>query len=152
MDGRVRRWLAALFVFGSLGTATELFLLEHTEEPAQWIPLAAIAAALLALAWHAAAPSRASVRAFQLVMLLFAAGGALGVALHFRGNAEFERELHPEATFAELFRGALMGATPALAPGTMVLLGSIGLLFAYRHPAASGPEPAGRASTEERRP
>jgi hypothetical protein len=151
MDAHVRRWLAAMFVLGSLGTAAELLLLEHTEEPVQWVPLLAIAAALLALTWHYAAPSRASVRAFQVVMLLFAAGGALGVALHFRGNAEFERELHPDAAFADLFRGAMMGATPALAPGTMVLLGSIGLLFAYRHPAASRPQLPGRASTEEPR-
>jgi hypothetical protein len=152
MDGRVRRWLAALFVLGSLGTASELLLLEHHQQRAQWVPLLAIAAALLALAWHAAAPSRASVRAFQLVMLLFAAGGALGVALHFRGNVEFERELHPEAAFGELFRGAMMGATPALAPGTMVLLGAIGLIFAYRHPAAQRPEAARPAPREEPRP
>ena len=152
MDGRVRRSLAALFVLGSLGTATELLLLEHTEEPAQWVPLLLMAAALLVLAWHAAAPSRASVRAFQLVMMLFAAGGALGVALHLRGNAEFERELHPDAAWGELFRGAMMGATPALAPGTMVLLGSIGLLFAYRHPAAQRPEAARPAPGEGPRP
>ena len=150
MEGRVRRFLAALFVLGSLGTASELLLLEHTEEAAQWVPLLAIAAALIVLAWHAAVPSRASVRVFQLVMLVFAAAGALGVGLHFRGNAEFERELHPDAAWAELFRGAMMGATPALAPGTMVLLGSIGLLFAYRHPAAQRPEAAGPASGEER--
>jgi hypothetical protein len=152
MDARVRRWLAAVFALGALGTATELLLLEHTEEPAQWVPLGAIAAAIVVLAWHAAAPSRASVRAFQLVMLLFAAGGGLGVALHLRGNLEFERELHPEAALAELFQGAMMGATPALAPGTMVLLGSIGLLFAYRHPAAQRPESAPPPSREGPRP
>ena len=140
MDGRVRRWLTALFALGSLGTAAELLLLEHVEEAAQWIPLAAIGVGLIVLAWHALAPSRASVRAFQLAMLVFLASGVAGAALHFRGNAEFEREMHPDAGAWELFRGAMMGATPALAPGTMVLLGSIGLLCAYRHPAARRPD------------
>jgi hypothetical protein len=139
MNRRVRRWLAATFVLASLGTAAELLLLEHTERAVQWAPLALIAAALLVLAWHAAAPSRASVRAFQAAMILFAAAGAVGATLHYRGNVEFEKEMHPDAGAWTLFRGAMMGATPALAPGTMVLLGSIGLLFAYRHPAASGP-------------
>ena len=144
MEGRVRTWLLAMFVLAAMGTATELWLLEHTEEPAQWVPLGLIGAALLVLAWHAVHASKASVRAFQAVMVLFAAAGGVGVVLHFQGNLEFERELHPDAAFAEVFRGAMMGATPALAPGTMVLLGSIGLLFAYRHPAAGPSAPADR--------
>ena len=36
---------------------------------------------------------------------------------------------------AELIRKVSTGATPVLAPGTMSLLGVIGLLHAYRHPA-----------------
>jgi hypothetical protein len=149
MDRRVRTWLLLTFVLAALGTATELLLLEHFEDPAQWIPLGLIAAALAVLAWHALAPSRMSVRAFQGLMLLFAAGGALGMVLHLRGNLEFERELHPDAAGGALFRGAMTGATPALAPGTMVLLGSIGLLFAYRHPAVRRPGAAGGSSREE---
>jgi hypothetical protein len=34
----------------------------------------------------------------------------------------------------ELFRDAMMGATPALAPGSMTQLGLLGLIYAYRHP------------------
>ena len=149
MDGGVRRSLLALFVFASLGTGTELLLLEHTEETAQWAPLALIGSALAVLAWHSAAASRASVRVFQAVMVMFALSGGVGTVLHYRANAEFEREMHPDATAGELFRGAMMGATPALAPGTMVLLGTIGLLFAYRHPAARRPDATGLPSREE---
>jgi hypothetical protein len=149
MDRRVRAWLLAMFVLASIGTAAELLLLEHFEELPQRIPLALIAAALAVLAWHALAPSRASVRAFQALMLLFAAGGALGTVLHFRGNIEFERELHPDADGSALFRGAMTGATPALAPGTMILLGSIGLLYAYRHPAARRPDEVGPATRRQ---
>jgi hypothetical protein len=143
MDDRVRAALLALFVFGAVGTGAELLLLEHTEKLAQWVPLAAIATSLAVLAAHALARHRFTVRAFQGLMVLFLAAGGVGVVLHYRGNAEFERERDPGIEGADLFRHAITGATPALAPGTMVLLGSIGLLYAYRHPALSrSPGPA----------
>jgi hypothetical protein len=39
-----------------------------------------------------------------------------------------------------LFREALSGATPALAPGTMVQFGLLGLLYTYRHPRLDAAE------------
>jgi hypothetical protein len=134
MDGTVRRALLGLFVFGSLGTGTELLLLEHMEKRWQPVPLVLLALGLVFLAAHVLASSRLFVRLFQGAMLLFLAGGVAGTLLHFRGNVEFEEEMHPDGTRWELFRGALQGATPTLAPGTMILLGAIGLLYAYRHP------------------
>jgi hypothetical protein len=148
MEGRVRAALLALFVLGASGTAAELLLLEHFEDPWQWTPLVLIGASLAVLGGHAFAPGRASLGAFRVLMLLFAASGLLGTGLHYRGNVEFEREMHSEGTWWELFRGAMMGATPALAPGTMVLLGSIGLLYAYRHPALGPPAGLGPTTTE----
>jgi hypothetical protein len=149
MDDRVRRTLLGLFVFGCMGTGTELLLLEHNQKPWQWTPLVLLAAGLAVAGWKLFAASRAGTRAFQAVMLLFLASGMAGVLLHFRGNVEFEREMHPEGTAWELFSGAAMGATPALAPGTMILLGSIGLLYSYRHPSLGEPDPARPASEEE---
>lgn len=147
MDARVRAALLALFVCGAAGTAAELLLLEHTEKLAQWVPLAGIATSLTVLAAHAWARHRVTVRMFQGVMLLFLAAGGAGMILHYRGNTEFERERDPDIAGWDLFRHALQGATPALAPGTMVLLGSIGLLYAYQHPALE--RPPAPASTEE---
>lgn len=149
MDARVRAALLGIFLFGALGAAAELLLLEHTEKPWQWAPLVLIAASLIALAWHAVARSRASVRAFQALMVLFVAGGLTGMALHYRGNLEFEREMHPDGTAGELFKGAMMGATPALAPGTMILLGLIGLMYAYRNPALVPSQGLGPTSVEK---
>jgi hypothetical protein len=147
MDARVRMALLALFVCGATGTAVELLLLEHTEELVQWVPLAAIATSLALLATHGLARHRVTVRAFQGVMMLFLAAGAAGVVLHYRGNLEFARERDPEIAGGDLFRRVIKGATPVLAPGTMALLGSIGLLYAYRHPALGHPRRP--ASTEE---
>jgi hypothetical protein len=147
MDGRVRAALAALFAFGCLGTGAELWLLEHNEQALQWVPLVLLGAGLATLAGALAARARVAVRAFQGVMLLFFVAGLAGTVLHHRVNLDFAREMDPEARGLALFFAAIHGATPALAPGTMIMLGAIGLLYAYRHPALGSP--AGGPTPEE---
>ena len=73
-----------------------------------------------------------------LLMLSFALSGVVGFWLHYSGNVEFEREMAPAIGGVALVREAMMGATPALAPGTMILLAAVGLAFTYRHPALVG--------------
>ena len=131
----LRRVLAALFLFGSVGTAAELVLLEHTEDAWQKAPLVLIAIACVVLAVLSIRPSAAGVRTFQLAMVAFIASGMIGLGLHYQGNVEFELELQPDASGFRLFWEAMKGATPALAPGTMALLGALGLTYTYRHPA-----------------
>lgn len=131
----VRRVLAALFLFGSVGTAAELWLLEHTEDAWQKAPLVLIAVASVVLAVVVVRPSAAAVRLFQIAMAAFIASGVAGLALHYQGNVEFELELQPDASGFHLFWESMKGATPVLAPGTMALLGAIGLTYTYRHPA-----------------
>lgn len=135
-----RSMLAAIFLLGSLGTAAELVLLEHTEDIWQLVPLVLIGIGCVSLAALTLTRTGVSVRAFQLAMVLFIASGIAGVLLHYQGNVEFELELRPGAAGLELFREAMKGATPALAPGTMILLGALGLAYTYHHPAGRRPE------------
>ena len=130
----VRRILLAGLWLGTIGTALELLLLEHYEEWRQLIPLGLLAAGLLALLWHAVHRSATPLRVLQVLMLMFVIAGATGLVLHYRGNAEFELEMYPSKAGWELFRESMMGATPALAPGTMIQLALIGLAYSYRHP------------------
>jgi hypothetical protein len=129
-----RGLLLAVLLFGMVGIAIELLLLEHTEEFWQWVPIVLLALGIVAAVSVAVRASRATVRAFQGVMLLFVLAGAVGLFLHYSGNAEFELEMRPSLGGFELFRRSLMGATPALSPGTMTLLGLIGLVYSYGHP------------------
>ncbi len=139
---RLRIFLSAILVFGLIGSGTELLLLRHHEDINQAIPLGLVAAALLALAWHALAASRASVRTLQGVMLLFVLAGFVGVGLHFQSTLEFQREIDPSLSGVQLVMKALRAkAPPALAPGVMIQLGLIGLAFAYRHPALDASRP-----------
>ena len=131
----VRRMLAAMFLFGSTGTGAELVLLEHTEGLWQQAPLVLIGLAFALFAVLAIRPTVVIVRAFQMAMTLFIASGIAGVVLHYQGNVEFEMELRPGAEGVELFWEALKGATPSLAPGTMILLGALGLAYTYVQPA-----------------
>lgn len=134
--------LVALFV-SVVGTLVELLLLEHVEDTWQWVPIILLGLSIIVIAWHVIGRGRASTRALQGTMWLFVASGAVGVFLHYRGNSEFELEMNSSLDGFALFRESMMGATPALAPGTMVLLGVVGLIYTYRHPALrrpSGPE------------
>jgi hypothetical protein len=137
---RVRLFLLATLVLGLVGTGTELLLIGHTAELTQIIPVASIGLGLLACPLVALRSSRATVQLFRGVMGLFIVAGILGLILHYRGNVEFELEMRPTMSGWELIWNALTGATPALAPGSMVLLGLLGVLYTFRHPAL-GREP-----------
>ena len=130
----VRGILLVALVLGLAGLGLELLLLEHFEDWRQVIPLALIGCALVVLAWHAIDRRAAPVRVLQVLMAVFVAAGAVGLTLHYQGNVEFELEMHPSRSGFELFRESIMGATPALAPGTMIQLALIGLAYAYGHP------------------
>ena len=156
-DTPLRPLLHGIVLVGTVGLAVELLLLEHWDSPWQLAPLALLAAALVAslAAWRR--PGRATLRALRLVMGLCVAAGALGVWLHYDGNAEFERESDPTIHGLALVRAAITGATPALAPGALAQLGLLGLLLAWRHPAdtapgARSPRPRSSPHSPGRRP
>ena len=145
----IRRILFATLLLGTAGILAELFLLEHTEGFWQQVPLYLLGVGLAALTWHGADQRAASVRLVQGVMLLFVASGAIGTVLHYKGNMDFELEMDAASQGFKLFREAMMGATPALAPGAMVQLGLMGLAYTFRHPAlALGRAASGRAESE----
>ena len=133
---RVRTWLAAVLVFGLAGTIVELLLLEHYEDRWQFVPLFLIVSALGVLIWHVARPTVASVRTLQGLMALFVIAGPIGIGLHFRGAAEFQLEIDRSQPGWSVFEKAMKAkAPPVLAPGLMMQLGMIGLVYSYRHPA-----------------
>ncbi|MDT8369618.1 MAG: hypothetical protein RQ745_10460 [Longimicrobiales bacterium] len=124
----MRTRILLVLLFGIVGVLIELLLLGHTEDRRQWIPIATLAMGAGTVLWHLLRPRRLTGRMMLAVMSTFVASGVLGVWYHFSGNREFEIELRPSMEGFELFREAMTGATPALAPGTMVLLGLIGLV------------------------
>ena len=133
----IRRLLLASLAAGIVGTAAELILLGHVDSAAQWIPVVALATAGPLLLWHAVRPGPLTVRLIRLIMCAYIVFGIIGVGLHYDGNVEFERELHPKDAGLTFLRHTVAGATHVLAPGSMVLLGLLGIAHAYKHPAAA---------------
>ncbi len=129
-----RHLLIAAFLFGATGAGFELILLEHTEEAWQWVPIVLLGASIPLATALAFKPTRAVIHLFRFIMVLFIGAGGIGLIQHLRGNLEFELEIYPSMGGWELFWEALKGATPTLAPGTMTLLGLIGIIYTIRHP------------------
>lgn len=136
--GILRKALLAIFLLGTLGAGIELVLLEHYAELAQLIPLGAMLAGLVVLAMWFLTRAPIVLRVLQVFMLLFCLVGIVGIYLHYESNVEFELEMNPSATGWPLIWASLTGAMPALAPGTMIHLGLVGLLYTYRHPGFVG--------------
>lgn len=130
----LRRVLLAALLAGMAGTAAELLLIGHFEDSWQLVPVVLLSLGTLAAVAHAVRPGVLTVRLLQLLMALFIISGGIGTVLHYRGNSEFELEMHPSLSGFELVKETMTGAFPVLAPGTMVLLGIIGLAHTYRHP------------------
>jgi len=139
----IRTVLLWVVVLGSAGTMTELLLLGHHESLTQRIPLVLLTGAVVLGGATAAKPRRGTVRVLQLLMALMLAGGGLGIGLHYSGNEEFELEIYPTMSGMELVSETLTGATPVLAPGSMSLIGVVGLVFTYRHPRLRASQAAG---------
>ncbi len=150
----LRAMLLGLFLLASLGTGVELLLLEHFEEWEQWLPLVLLGLGLVSGAAAGVWPGRRSLAALRAVMVTYAVSGGVGLYLHYAGNRAFELEMEPALAGLELVWAALTGATPALAPATMVWLAALGLLFSFRHPAlestASEPDPSRRPDPNHR--
>ncbi len=127
-----------MLLFGTAGMLAELLLLGHIDGVWQWIPVVLLAVGCLAMAWQLVRPSPSSLRALRVMMLLFVGSGIVGLALHYKGNVEFEREMYPTLAGWQLFKQALTGATPALAPATMTLFGLLGFLYIFRHDKLRG--------------
>jgi hypothetical protein len=138
-SGPIRRLLLLLVLLGTSGLTLELVLLEHYDSFWQWSPFVVLGLGLIAGAVAAARPSRSAIRFFQVVMALSFVIGVIGVALHFQGNVEFEREIEPSARGVGLLWLSLRGATPVLAPGALAQLGLLGLAYTFRHPALRPP-------------
>lgn len=119
--------LALLFMM--VGTALDLYLLDHYEGKLQLIPLVCITTSLVVMLLLLISPKKWLVIFFQLLMVLSALSGIYGIYLHLWANYEFELEMKPSMKGWELFTESLSGALPALAPASMIVLALIG--YAY---------------------
>lgn len=128
----MKRLLLIAFIISLVGTAGELLLIEHFEGLWQIIPLLLIALGLTTISWFTIQSTILSKQVFQVIMALFIVSGFLGFGLHFNGNMEFELEMYPSMKGTELIWETLKGATPVLAPGSMIATGLFGWAYTLK--------------------
>jgi hypothetical protein len=132
----LRRALTWIAVAGFVGTAGDLLLLQHYEDPWQWTPLVIAAAAVAALAAQIFQPSAASLLITRAVMTASVVAAVAGVWLHYRGSMEFQLETDPSLGGVGLLLKVLRSkAPPTMAPFSLAVLGLVGLASTYRQRA-----------------
>ena len=95
MNDAARRILLTILILGIAGISVELWLMAHTGDFYQLIPLWLAGMAVVAAIVVALRPSIGTVRMFQAVMVLFLLSGVVGMVLHFQVNMEFQLEMDP---------------------------------------------------------
>jgi len=109
-------WWGLLFM--ALGTVMELLLLGHFENAWQFLPIICLVAIGIWLIFF-----RQHTSGLVYGLLLICGGtGFTGLLLHFKGNIEFEKEIHPTSDHWTHTLDALSGATPTLAPASMIAI------------------------------
>jgi hypothetical protein len=116
-------------------TLVELWLVEHTKEPLQFLPIVLCVAGIAALLAALFRPRKITLMALRATMLIVGLGGVLGVGIHLLRNFSFEQEVRPNAQALDLFMRAIKGAAPLLAPGALVFAALLAISATYRHPA-----------------
>ncbi|MEQ9300488.1 MAG: hypothetical protein RIF33_18080 [Cyclobacteriaceae bacterium] len=114
-----------------LGTSSELLLLGHFEDNWQLVPVIVLGIAIPTLAAIHWLGLTQLILPFRGIMLASILSGVLGVWFHLEANYEFETEMYPTLGGWKLLSEMMTGAIPALAPGSMVVVGLIGLLYTY---------------------
>lgn len=140
----MRRMVFGVLLVGMAGILAELLLTGHTEEAWQWAPVVLLIVAMPATLLVAARPSAWAVILMRVLMLLFMAAGLLGTYFHFHENGEFVAELSPGLSgFAYFYETMTRQTPPPLAPGTMIMLGLLGLVACYRISGSARPRTQG---------
>jgi hypothetical protein len=131
----LRRGMLALLLLGAAGLIGELVLLEHYEDPQQFVPFALLSATLVVGGWHAWDGGRTSLRVLRAVMGLLILAAPVGIYFHLTGNYTTEHDFDPSLLGLDLWLTVIRGDAPSLAPGTLAQFGLLGLLYSWRHPA-----------------
>lgn len=124
--------LIASFTLLLLGTCSELLLLGHFEDNWQLVPVIILGIAIPTLAAIQWLGFRQLTLPFRVLMFASILSGLLGIWFHLEANYEFEIEMYPTLRGWDLLSEIMTGAIPALAPGGMVAIGLIGILYTYQ--------------------
>ena len=132
---RLRRFLLVFSVTLLGGALLELWLIEHTQDPVQFVPFVLCGLGMFAALAALVRPQRATLWVLRGCMALVVLGSLVGVYLHVEGNYALQREISPNASGGAALFAVLGGANPLLAPGVLAVAAVLALAATYHHPA-----------------
>lgn len=121
-------FLSIIFLLSIVGTIIELFLLDHIEDYWQLSPVILLLMGLIVFFFANQLNLISLWHLFKIIMILLIIDGIIGIWMHYQTNVEFEIEMYQGLKGFNLFKKAMKGATPFLAPGAMIMIGLIGWL------------------------
>lgn len=129
---RLRRFLLALSALLFSGTLVELWLVNHTEDAVQWVPFVLCGVGVLIVLLVLIRSRRVAVLSLRVWMFVVVGGSLFGIYQHVANNIAFEREIYPTAPSTRIWREALGGANPLLAPGMLSVAALLALAATYK--------------------
>lgn len=121
---RQRTGSLLLVLTGAIGLAAELVLTEHWHDWWQCIPFTLCLLVSIASVMCLTRPGPTATRITRAIAVLTVIGALVGVGQHLWANGTFTAEIRPSYTLSQLIIPALVGASPALAPGALGLFGA----------------------------
>jgi hypothetical protein len=116
-------------------TEAELIYVGHTgTNNGQLIAVVLVAAGLTVSTWHAIARNTTSIVVFRFTMYLFLVFGLDGMLTHYNAAVHAALKLHPTLAGLPLLTATLSGSIPLLAPGMLIQVGLLGLVYTFNHP------------------
>ena len=129
---RLRRFLFVLSALLFGGTLIELWLVNHTEDAVQWVPFLLCGVGVLIVLLVLIRSRRVTVLSLRVWMFVVVVGSLFGIYQHVAENIAFEREIYPTAPSIRIWREALGGANPLLAPGMLSVAALLALAATYK--------------------
>jgi hypothetical protein len=131
----VRRWILAAIAAALIATEAELIFVRHFgNNNGQMIAVVLAGSGLISMAWHAIARNTPSIVVFRFLMYLFLVFGIDGLLVHYNFAVHAALKSHPALVGLPLLYATLSGEIPLLAPGMMIQVGLLGLLYTFHHP------------------
>jgi hypothetical protein len=131
----LRRYILGIIAAALIATEAELFFVGHTSSNnGQIIAVILIGVGLAAVTAHAVFRSTGTVVAFRFAMYLLLVFGLDGLMTHYHSAVGAALKSQPSLAGFQLLREALTGKIPLLAPGMLIQIGLLGLVYTFQHP------------------
>lgn len=120
---------ALTFMFVAFGLLLDLYFIQHYEDFLQLLPIAGIGSLLIIFAIGKSL-SNDFIRTLKFCSIIVVTIiGLLGVFFHLKANFEFEKEVYANETTINLLINSFSGALPVFAPGSLLILSLLGILY-----------------------